>query len=73
MNREVITIFEDTQIKMELTERQKNDILGLKDLWGKQNLSVQADGTVLMKHYVGFVVSGETLKIICWKYSYPCL
>ncbi|MGH4139458.1 McrC family protein [Clostridium sp.] len=60
MNSEVITIFEDNQIKMQLTEKQKKDMLGLKDLWGTQNLSIQADGTVIMKHYVGFVVSGET-------------
>lgn len=60
MNSEVISIFEDTQIKLQLTEKQKKDMIDLKDLWGRQNLSIQADGTVLMKHYVGFVVSGET-------------
>lgn len=60
MINEVITVYEDVQSKLDLRENQKKDILSLKKLWGTQNLLLQADGTMLMKHYVGFVVSGET-------------
>lgn len=60
MSNEVITVYEDVQCKLYLTEKQKMDILNLKALWGNQNLLLQADGTILMKHYVGFAVSGDT-------------
>lgn len=60
MINEVITVYEDVQRKLDLTEKQKKAILALKKLWGNQNLLLQADGTMLMKHYVGFIVSGET-------------
>lgn len=57
---DIITIFEGRQIKLDLKENQKQDILALKKLWGKQNLTLQADGTLLMQHYVGFVVKNQT-------------
>lgn len=60
MNNDIITVYEDVQSKIPLTEDQKKSIILLKTLWGSQNLILQADGNLLMKHYVGFVVSGET-------------
>lgn len=60
MSNDIITIYEDVQTKLSLTDNQKHSILLLKTLWGNQNLILQVDGTLLMKHYVGFVVSGET-------------
>jgi len=59
-NGQVITVFEDRQTKLNLTEKQKQDILALKDLWGSQNLILQADGTILLNHYVGFVARNQT-------------
>lgn len=60
MSNDIITIYEDVQTKLSLTDKQKQSILLLKTLWGGQNLILQADGTLLMKHYVGFIVGGET-------------
>lgn len=53
-NKKVITIYEDRQAQLELNDRQLEDIISLKEIIGSNNISVQVDGRVLIKHYVGF-------------------
>lgn len=60
MNNQTISVFEDRQIKLNLNNEQVQDILSLKDIWDSQNLTLQADGTLLMKKYVGFVARNRT-------------
>jgi len=60
MKGELITVYEDRQTRLQLDIEQKQSILALKDLWGSQNIILQADGTLLMKHYVGFVCRNGT-------------
>lgn len=58
---ELITLFEDRKVKLELTPEQKQDIIALKgSVWGQQHLSLQIDGTLLMQHYVGFIARNNT-------------
>lgn len=65
MKDELITVYEDRQTWLQLDDREKQNILSLKDLWGSQNIILQADGTLLMKHYVGFVCrNGTRIQII---------
>lgn len=60
MKGELITVYEDRQARLRLDDKEKQDILALKDLWGSQNIILQADGTLLLKHYVGFVCRNGT-------------
>lgn len=60
MKGELITVYEDRQTRLRLFDKEKQDILALKDLWGSQNLVLQVDGTLLLKHYVGFVCRNGT-------------
>ena len=60
MKSELITVYEDRQTWLRLDDKEKQDILALKDLWGSQNIILQADGTILLKHYVGFVCRNGT-------------
>ena len=57
MSNRLITIYEDRTTRLELNDKEKQDIITLKELWGSQNLILQADGSILMKHYVGFYLS----------------
>lgn len=50
-----IKIFEDRQIKLNLSSQEEKDILSLKKIIGYNNLNLQADGKLLVMHYVGFV------------------
>jgi len=60
----VIKIFEDSQQKLSLTEQQKKDIISMKSIIGENNLILQADGKLLIKHYVGFVQLNKTRLLI---------
>jgi len=57
--RQVITVYEDRQTKLKLSEGQVRDLLALKDILGSQNLVLQADGTFRLQRYVGFIVKNQ--------------
>ncbi|MGI6235788.1 MAG: McrC family protein [Christensenellales bacterium] len=60
MSKRLITVYEDRTTRLELSDKEKQDIIALKELWGAQNLILQADGSLLMKHYVGFIYRNGT-------------
>jgi 5-methylcytosine-specific restriction enzyme subunit McrC len=60
MENKIITLYEDRQVKLNLASQEMRDILSLKDLWGNQNIIVQADGNILLKKYVGFISKNKT-------------
>lgn len=60
----VIKIFEDRQTKFNLSKQEENDILSMKDIIGENNIILQADGTLLIRHYVGFVQVNKTRLLI---------
>jgi 5-methylcytosine-specific restriction enzyme subunit McrC len=60
MNDRLITVYEDRTTRLALNDKEKQDIIALKELWGSQNLILQADGSLLLKHYVGFVCRNGT-------------
>ena len=59
MRNRLISVFEDRQVKLDLSTEEIRALLSYKDLWGSQNLIIQADGTLLMRKYVGFVSSNK--------------
>ncbi len=60
----VIKVFEDTPIKLKLKEQEINDILSIRNIIGDKNLILQADGKLLISHYVGFVQINNTRVLI---------
>ncbi len=61
MNSRLITIYSDKQTQVpDLTVDERSDILALKDLLGNQHVLLQADDSLLIMHYVGFVARGKT-------------
>lgn len=60
----VIKVFEDRQIKLQLTEEETKDIISMKKIIGENNLSLQVDGKLLISHYVGFVQINKTRLLI---------
>jgi McrBC 5-methylcytosine restriction system component len=56
----LITVFEDRQKKLPLTESQKNDILSFREIIGQNNVRLDYDGTLQIMHYVGFISKGKT-------------
>ncbi|ERJ11903.1 McrC family protein [Haloplasma contractile] len=60
----LIKIFEDQSIGLTLTKEQEADILDLKSIIGENNVSLEADGKLLIKHYVGFVHINKTRLMI---------
>lgn len=65
----VIRIFEDNQRKVDLTEQNIKDILRIKDIVGENNIILQADGKLLIRHYVGFIQINKTRLLIYPKIS----
>lgn len=60
----LIRIFEDRKTKLKLSPNQINDILSMKAILGENNLDLQADGNLLIRHYVGFAqINGTRLLI----------
>ncbi len=51
----IIKVFEDTQIRLNLNEQEKNDILSIRNIIGENNLRLEVDGKLLVSHYVGFI------------------
>ncbi|HHV15788.1 MAG TPA: hypothetical protein GXX58_04345 [Gelria sp.] len=65
MSSRLITVYEDRTTRLELSDKEKQNIIALKELWGSQNLILQADGSLLLKHYVGFIFrNGTRLQIL---------
>lgn len=60
----VIKVFEDTQVKLNLKEQEISDILSIRNIIGENNLRLQADGKLLISHYVGFVHVNNTRVLI---------
>ena len=60
MDAEVITLFEDYWNSLPDFQRHADDLNLLKKIVGKQNFSLQADGGIQIKHYVGFFQRGHT-------------
>jgi len=74
MSSPLITIFEDRQKKVSLTESQKNDILSFREIIGQNNVRLDYDGTLQIMHYVGFISKGKTrLQVLPKIYEYELL
>jgi 5-methylcytosine-specific restriction enzyme subunit McrC len=54
-----ISIYEDTQYKLDFSKEEVLELLKIKDIIGNNNLMLQADGTFMVKHYVGFLCSSK--------------
>lgn len=68
-NSEIIKVFEDKQRKVSLSKEQISDLTSMKSLIGENNLILQTDGKILIKHYVGFVQLNKTRLLIYPKIS----
>jgi 5-methylcytosine-specific restriction enzyme subunit McrC len=64
-----IRIFEDTPIKLILTEQAEKDVLALRPIIGENNLVLQVDGRLMVSHFVGFAQMNRTRLLIYPKYS----
>lgn len=62
MKHRLITLYSDRQeqVKPQLTAEEQGDILTLKDLLGSQNVTLQANDVLTVRHYVGFIARGRT-------------
>lgn len=57
-----ISIYEDTQYKLNFSQEETLELLKLKNIIGNNNLTLQVDGSFMVKHYVGFLCS-EKIKL----------
>lgn len=53
----MITLFEDRTTLVRLTDFERDELLSLEPLWGRQNFVVRSDNRLLLKKYVGFVAT----------------
>jgi len=60
----IIKIFEDKQKKLELTQQNIDDILLMREIIGDNNILLQADGKLLVRHYVGFIQINKTRLLV---------
>lgn len=65
----IIRIFEDRQTKVNLTDQNIKDILLMKNVIGENNVVLQADGKLLVRHHVGFIQMNKTRLLIYPKIS----
>lgn len=65
----IIKVFEDRQKKIDLNEQETKDLLSMKAIIGENNIILQADGTLFIRHYVGFVQVNKTRLLIYPKIS----
>lgn len=63
-NIRTIKVYEDIQNKLILSEQEKKDILSMKSIIGENNLILQADGKLYIRHYVGFIQKNKTRLLI---------
>ena len=64
----IIKVFEDRQQKIDLKPEEMKDLLLMKNIL-KNNLTLQADGNLLVKHLVGFIQVNKTRLLIYPKIS----
>jgi 5-methylcytosine-specific restriction enzyme subunit McrC len=57
---EIITIFEDYPNQLPDYEKHLQNLYVLRDIIGRKDFSLQADGTLQVMHYVGFFQRGNT-------------
>lgn len=57
MNSRLISIYEDTSYKLDFTRAEIEELLSLKKVIGKNNLKLEADGSFMVSHYVGFLAT----------------
>lgn len=55
----MLTLYEDRQHVLTLSDVQREALCSLKKIIGSQNITVDVDGTVQVMHYVGFYASKE--------------
>lgn len=60
----VIKIFEDRQKKVELSPQNLEDLVGMRAIIGENNIVIQADGKLLIRHYVGYVQLNKTRLLV---------
>lgn len=65
----IIKIYEDRQAQVNLSEQEQNDIVAMKSIIGDNNIILQANGRLLVNHYVGFVQVNKTRLLIYPKIS----
>lgn len=66
---EIIKVFEDKQQDVSLSKEQISDLTSMKSLIGENNLILQTDGKLLIRHYVGFIQLNKTRLLIYPKIS----
>ena len=49
---EIIRVFEDRQMKVNLSQQNLLDLVEMRKVIGENNVIVQADGKLLIKHFV---------------------
>lgn len=65
----IIRIFEDRQTRVNLTDQNIKDILLMKNIIGENNVVLQADDKLLVRHHVGFIQINKTRLLIYPKIS----
>lgn len=65
----VLKVFEDTPKKLQLSVQEVQDLYLLRNIIGEKNFNLQADGKLLISHYVGFVQLNNTRLLIYPKVS----
>lgn len=60
MKTETITVFSDYWNNLPDYEKHLPNLYALRDIVGKNNFSLQADGSLQIMHYVGFFQKGNT-------------
>lgn len=65
----IIKVYEDRLNQVNLTSEEEKDILLMKAIIGENNLNLQADGKLFIRHYVGFIQVNKTRLLIYPKIS----
>lgn len=65
----VIKVFEDRQQKVKLTNQNMKDLIEMNSIIGENNIIIQADGRLLIRHFVGFVQLNKTRLLVYPKIS----
>ncbi len=65
----VIKVFEDRQKKVKLTNQNMKDLIEMKSIIGENNIIIQADGRLLIRHFVGFIQLNKTRLLVYPKIS----
>lgn len=65
----VIKVFEDRHQKVKLTNQNMKDLIDMKSIIGENNIIIQADGRLLIRHFVGFVQLNKTRLLVYPKIS----